>query len=391
MPDNSPLQWLRADWVGAQAGGSGRIEHFADRPKVSVIVPVFGASSAVERCLSALLSDPPRLLDEVLVIDDHSAQTEIDTLLRRFSEDHDQLRLIEAPQNRGFVRSVNLGMREASTKNDCVLLNSDTVVPRGWLEGLSRAAHSRVRVATACALSNAAGFFSVPKPYANAELPQSLSVEGAQALVNLSSPHDFPEAPTTSGFCQYIRREAIEEIGVFDERLFHRGYGEESDYCTRALEAGFTHVVDDGTFVYHSRAASFGAAKKTLKERNSRVLKALHPSYIDSLRRFEQSDPTRILGNRLTGHWTCAAPGRCHSFAFGGEGSEEQPAVRTSAGRLELSYSPWGQLTLEGPVERALSWLVVRLGFMSCSPRTNVPADLLSILQDLHVEFDDAP
>ena len=47
----------------------------------------------------------------------------------------------------------------------------------------------------------------------------------------------FPDIPTAHGFCMYIKREAIDDLGLFDEETFGKGYGEENDFSYRCLQA----------------------------------------------------------------------------------------------------------------------------------------------------------
>src|SRR3546814_16309874 len=54
------------------------------------------------------------------------------------------------------------------------------------------------------------------------------------------------EVPTGNGFCMYIRRAMLEDVGLFDEQAFPVGYGEENDLCMRAIDAGWHHLVDQG-------------------------------------------------------------------------------------------------------------------------------------------------
>ena len=67
------------------------------------------------------------------------------------------------------------------------------------------------------------------------------------------------ELPTTVGFCMYIRRAALADVGLFDAETFGRGYGEENDFCLRASARGWRHLLACDTFVYHEGAVSFGA------------------------------------------------------------------------------------------------------------------------------------
>lgn len=267
------------------AGGLSRrllppLDQLASRPPISVIIPVYGAGEALERCVGSIrraheVDDEP----ELILVDDHSdaATTRICEALAR---GWPRTRVLRNERNLGFVGTVNRGMRATTAHHDVLLLNSDTVVSRGWLRGLSVTAHLEPSVGTVCPLSNAAGVFSTPVAYEDRPLPDGFDVEMCQRVLSVVAPRLDERVPTTSGFCMLIKRVVLERVGVFDSRLFLRGYGEENDFNERAAVAGFTHVVDDGRFIYHERAASFGAGKQRLKEQNSRILKSLHPEHI---------------------------------------------------------------------------------------------------------------
>jgi GT2 family glycosyltransferase len=47
----------------------------------------------------------------------------------------------------------------------------------------------------------------------------------------------------------FIKRQRIDEIGLFDYRNFAEGYGEETDFCYRATAVGWTHAVVGDVFV----------------------------------------------------------------------------------------------------------------------------------------------
>ena len=50
---------------------------------------------------------------------------------------------------------------------------------------------------------------------------------------------EWMEIPTSVGFCVYLRREALDAVGPFDEQLFGTGYGEENDLSCRMRDAGY--------------------------------------------------------------------------------------------------------------------------------------------------------
>jgi glycosyltransferase involved in cell wall biosynthesis len=99
-------------------------------------------------------------------------------------------------------------------------------------------------------------------------------------LVSRVSGGEWPKVPTGNGFCLYIRRELVDDIGLFDEELFPRGYGEENDFCMRAVKAGWQNIVDDRTLVYHLRSQSFKEEKTALMEEGFRAVVGRHPEYV---------------------------------------------------------------------------------------------------------------
>ena len=68
--------------------------------------------------------------------------------------------VIDRPDNRGFVRTVNEGL-QLSLSNDAVFLNTDTVVTARWLDKMIAVAQSRPDVATVTPLTNSGTICSV--------------------------------------------------------------------------------------------------------------------------------------------------------------------------------------------------------------------------------------
>jgi GT2 family glycosyltransferase len=108
----------------------------------------------------------------------------------------------------------------------------------------------------------------------------------AEYLERVSLRH-YPEIPAGVGFCLYIKRSALDDIGYFDAESFGRGYAEETDFCMKALKKGYIHVLDDATFIYHIGGVSFESVKdpevlrekNLMIEKNLELLKTLHPEY----------------------------------------------------------------------------------------------------------------
>lgn len=253
---------------------------------VAVIIPVFNAYDAVRECLeSVAASTRPGVA--VVVINDCSTDPRIAGLLedagRRFG-----FRVVTNEQNLGYTRTVNKGL-SLNPECDVILLNSDTVVNERWVEALRFRAYDSPRVATVTALSNNAGAFSVPVFGQYNPVPEHLAAEQMARIVTIATPGVELEVPTGNGFCMYMRREAIQALGNFDEQKYPRGYGEENDFCMRALRAGWRNLVCDKAFVFHKRSQSFQGEKTELSRAGGARLEKDYPEYRIAIGRFRDA------------------------------------------------------------------------------------------------------
>lgn len=254
---------------------------------LDVIVPVYNAPLALARCLESLQT---RLSAGagVLLVDDASTDPAVAGLLQAFADTAPvPVRILRQPVNRGFVASANRGM--AASTRDVVLLNSDTVVTRGWLERLAACLASDTRIATATPWSNNAEICSLPE-FCRSN-PEPADPERFARAAREAGPPCYPELPTAVGFCMAIRRAALEAIGDFDQATFGRGYGEENDFCLRASGHGWRHVLCDDAYVVHQGGASFAATgERPGGEALARLL-ARYPDYNARIADFIARDP----------------------------------------------------------------------------------------------------
>ena len=268
--------------------------------RIAIIIPVHGGLAVTQACVDSVFATMPAGT-AVIVVDDASEEPDLITWLDALKRRR-KIRLLRHATNRGFPASVNAGLREAGAlpgKRDMVVLNSDTLVTAGWLEGLRAAVHAAPDIGTATPLSNAATILSYPNPHRANPVPDAdelprLARQAAAANKRLSI-----DIPTAVGFCMYVRNECLTETGLFREDLFAQGYGEENDFCLRARHLGWRHVGVPGIFVAHVGGQSFGAASSALVTRNLAVLEALHPGYHALIAAFERADPLAAARRRL--------------------------------------------------------------------------------------------
>ena len=84
-----------------------------------------------------------------------------------------------------------------------------------------------------------------------------MTLEEFADMIEKISKRRCPELITGNGYCMYIKRNVINELGLFDDDTFGKGYGEENDFCYRALDHGYTNVLCDDIFIYHKGTQSF--------------------------------------------------------------------------------------------------------------------------------------
>ena len=253
----------------------------------TIIIPVFNAVNELRLCLESL-EHATYLQCRVILIDDASSDPQVANLLDEYSERR-PFECYRNSQNLGFTGTVNRGL-ELAGRSDVVILNSDTCVTPGWLRRLRLAAYSEPKIGTVTPLSNNAGVFSVPETGSN-ELPTALSLESVARSLSQSSSHSYPRVPTGNGFCLYVRRDCLDDVGVLDAVAFPRGYGEENDFCMRAGQCGWHHIIDDATYIYHVRSASFGPEKDELIEAGRRVVDSRYPEYSSQVARTFSGEP----------------------------------------------------------------------------------------------------
>jgi GT2 family glycosyltransferase len=244
---------------------------------VTIIVPIYNASELVQRCIESLIEHTQGPA-QLLLIDDASTDAAITTLLARY-HDARGITVLSNTQNVGYTRNIVLGLSHAR-HGDVVVLNADTEVGPNWLLGLRRAAYARADIGTATAVSDNAGAFSVPELEQHNPRPAQWSLIQTQRALWQQAGLVTPALPTGNGFCMYVKRTMLDQVGGPDVAAFPQGYGEENDWCQRAEQAGFAHVIAGNVFVRHARSASFGDARReSLGYAGMAVLRQRYPHY----------------------------------------------------------------------------------------------------------------
>lgn len=272
--------------------------------KVDIVVPIYNAYEYTEECIKSILKYTNLHEHTLLLINDKSPDEKIMPMLEKYAKENfdKNIVVLENEENVGFVKTVNKGMEYS--KNDVILLNSDTEVTKNWLEKIITCAYSNEYIATVTALTNNGTIASVPNFGVDNELPKNVSLEEYAQIIENCSQRRYPELTTGNGFCMYIKRKVIDEIGIFDDVTFEKGYGEENDFCYRALDHGYINVLCDDTFIYHKGTQSFKKENLTVSraaviEEHLKRLRKKYPIYTKKTDNFVIMNPVRDIGENI--------------------------------------------------------------------------------------------
>lgn len=270
--------------------------------KCDIIIPIYNAYDYTKDCITSVIKHTNLEHHTLVLINDCSPDARLQELLQEVKKKHSKLniKVLENATNLGFVQTVNKGMQ--LSKRDVVLLNSDTEVTPNWLEKMGNCAYSRKEIATVTPLTNNGSIASVPNFISDNEIPEGYTVERYASLIEKISFQKYPELTTGVGFCMYIKRSILDCVGYFDAEAYGIGYGEETDFCYRCSDFGYTHVLCDDTFVYHKGTQSFKEKYDDIYDEHMKTLIGRYKKYNDKTNDFVLGNPIEYIQNNIKIH-----------------------------------------------------------------------------------------
>ena len=258
-------------------------------PTIDIVVPVYRGYDDTLACLYSVLASECQTPYELIVIDDDSPEPALSAALDELAE-AGLITLFRNERNLGFPRTANRGMLLHDDR-DVVLLNADTIVYGTWLDRLCRHVALNPCAATVTPLSNNATVCSYPLTDTDNNSLLELPFERLDALAAKVNRDCAVQAPTGVGFCMYVQRGCIQDIGPFDTERYDFGYGEENDFCQHALQQGWLNLIACDVFVRHTGEVSFASSSKKAKRKALRKLSTKYPGYQDDIAKFVAADP----------------------------------------------------------------------------------------------------
>ena len=227
-------------------------------PNASIIILSWNVRDLLRVCLASLPFIQSNI--EVIVVDAASADGSAEMVRAEFPG----VKLITSPENLGYTRGNNLGLR-AAVGRYLLILNPDTeIVGEAIAQMLAYMdAHPRIGVlgpqllySDGTVQSTRRRFPSLATGFFESTWFQPLA---PRRLLDHYYARDLPddaigEVDWVVGAALLVRREAYEQVGGFDEGYFM--YSEEIDWCRRMKAAGWQVVYFPSACIVHHEAKS---------------------------------------------------------------------------------------------------------------------------------------
>ncbi|HEX5133434.1 MAG TPA: glycosyltransferase [Candidatus Krumholzibacteria bacterium] len=211
--------------------------------QTSVIIVTYNSSRVIGACLDSLAAEAAAGVLEVIVVDNASSDGTADMLVREYP----WVTVHAGRENLGYSKGVNIGIRRARGRF-LYILNPDTVVRRGSVQKLidfmNRTPDAGI-VGPRLVFHDGTVQLSCRRFYTFQVLllrrtPLGKLFPNARAVrdhLMLDFDHDSTRrVDWLIGAAMLVRREAVESVGMMDERFFL--YFEDVDWCYRMTQKG---------------------------------------------------------------------------------------------------------------------------------------------------------
>ncbi len=275
-----------------------------DLDSVTVIIVNYNAGSLLTRCVHAALEQAR----QVIVVDNASSDSSVLNLESEFSLEN-RLSIIRSESNIGFAAGCNKGLN-AATQPYILFLNPDCMLQSGTLKHLVQVLESDSTIGMVGGyLTNpdgseqGGGRRAIPSPWR--------AFVRAFGLYHLEKywpkiffdfhlhkqplPQESIEVEAISGALMLVRREAIEDVGVWDEGYFL--HCEDLDWCMRFKQKNWKIVfVPDAPVTHFQGTCSRGRPFFVAWHKHKSMLRFYQKF-------FRQQYPSVLMGLVAVGIW----------------------------------------------------------------------------------------
>lgn len=233
---------------------------------ISVVVVTLNTKKLLLDCLASVFETIKEISFEVWVVDNNSTDGTLEAIRERYPA----VNIIENEENLGFAAANNQAFRQMNGRY-ALLLNTDTVLTNGAVKELYDFMEANPEAGMACGqLLNQDG----AKQNSIANLPTLSTLFCNETVLRILMPKRFPskrreyvsplKVDSCIGACLIVRKEAMDDIGFFDERYFF--FLEETDWAYRMKLRGWGVYFVPTARIFHGQGKTVGSGL------NSRIM-----------------------------------------------------------------------------------------------------------------------
>ena len=282
--ENDELLNLEKEMSFLDENNNFKIEKFYEGKKLEkpiyIVIPVYNGYKFLENLFKSIIENTT-LPYKIIVGNDKSPDERVLPFLKNIMEKNPEvdIKLIDNEENLGFLKTVNKLLK--FVESHVVILNTDTEVPKYWLERLMYPIfRNENKIASTTPFTNSGTICSFPKYLEDNEIYDNLELKKIdEVFKNVDVEKTMIEVPTGVGFCMGMNYNVLKKIGGFDE-VYGMGYCEENDWCQRAIKKGYKNLHITNLFIYHKHGASFlSEDKKRDIQEHYKILLNKFPNY----------------------------------------------------------------------------------------------------------------
>jgi GT2 family glycosyltransferase len=232
--------------------------HFMD---ISIIIVSWNAKDYLDDCLNSIIQETIEYNTKIIVVDNASS----DGSPEMVQEKYPSVTLICNQTNLGFAKANNVGIKQ-STGEYIFLINSDVTLISGCINQMIAymEQHTGIGILGPKILDK-----DRKSQRSCMEYPTLWNVFCRTFALDVCFPHsrmfsgllmkywshdNVRSVDTLNGCFWMVRRDALNQVGLLDERFFI--YGEDIDWCKRFRDAGWDVVFFPGAQAIHYGGAS---------------------------------------------------------------------------------------------------------------------------------------
>ena len=241
-------------------------------------MPVLNLSNLTIQCIRSIRANTSNY--RIILIDNGSYPDENRIVTEELNKKMDNI-MIKNDINLGFVKAVNLGLARSTAQHICIL-NNDTVVPSEWKQSLINDMYQGCFDMIGPLSSSIQGRQSITHifPKLN-QKSDKINLSEINVLLKKKNLYPINVKDMIAFYCVILKRSVVERIGYLSEE-FGIGFGDDDDYCIKAIEAGFRIGLSKKVMVFHYHRTTFKNAfgndmRQQMQNENIQILRRKYP------------------------------------------------------------------------------------------------------------------